>query len=375
MIEKTIGILGGGQLGKMMLYQTQKMAIPTKVLDLDAEAVSKNSTHQFVYGDWKDEQTVLDFGKQCDIITVEIEHINVSALEKLEELGKEVYPSSRVLKIIQNKAIQKQFLVNHQLPTADFIRYQMVEEFQTKAPNQGVVWKKATLGYDGFGVKLIRSKADKKELPQGECIQEELVDIEMEISVMVARAKDGTQKIYPPVDMYFDAESNQITYVHYPSSQPQSILDKCVQVAREVSQKLEHIGMLAVELFVTKNGEVWINELAPRPHNSGHLTIEGNTTCQFENHIRAIAQLPLGETRAVFTQITMGNIVGKEEIGQVYYPNLSTKLQEQNLKIHLYGKTKTKPNRKLGHFTLFSDTEDTLTRAKALRETIEVKVR
>lgn len=369
---KTLGILGGGQLGKMMLYHTQKMNIATRVLDPDPQAVSRTLTPDFVVGDWKDKQTVIDFGTACDIITLEIEHVNVEALYALEKMGKEVYPSARVIDIIQDKSKQKQFLFENQIPTSHFTVFdsqEVLSEFNHSYP---FIWKKATLGYDGYGVKKIDSPKDIAELPDSLCIAEDMVDIAMEVSVMVVRSQDGTQQLYPALDMEFDPETNQVAYVHFPSEQPQAVLDKCIAVAQKVGQTLQHVGMLAVELFVTLKGEVLVNELAPRPHNSGHLTIEGFATDQFEQHVRTVYGLPQGEVTALFPYVSMANVVGAAEVGTVFYQGIEEVMNTRGSHLHIYGKDKTKPSRKLGHITLTS-TEPTRKNIHQLKQTIVVK--
>ena len=372
--NKILGILGGGQLGKMMLYHTQRMNIQTKVLDPDPLAVSRNLTPDFITGDWKDKQTVLDFGKQCDVITLEIEHVNVEALFELEQMGKEVFPSARVIDIIQDKSKQKKFLFEHHIPTSHFTVFDDQRVLQEFNHNYPFIWKKATLGYDGYGVKKIDRKEDLIHIPEGLCIAEDLVDIDMEISVMVARSKDGDQKLYPALDMEFDTNTNQVAYVHYPSTQSQDIIDQCLRIADQVGHTLKHVGMLAVELFVTKEGKVLVNELAPRPHNSGHLTIEGFSTDQFQQHVLAVYGLPLGEIRPLYTHSSMGNIVGTEQSGNVVYQNIEEVLTHTGAHLHIYGKAKTKPSRKLGHITLTSSSKDTRADIHTLKTRLTVGV-
>ena len=295
-----LGILGGGQLGKMMLYATRKFDISTKVIDNSAEAPSRLACDEFVKGDILDYETVLEFGRNVDVLTFEIENVNVDALEKLEEEGKKVFPSSKTLRTIQNKATQKLFYTDHKIPTSPFSRFAYTSEIEDAINNGGLslpfVWKSARFGYDGQGVKIVRDFSDLQNLPNVECIAEDLIPFKNELAVIVARNEDGQIKTYPTVEMEFHPEANQVEYVLCPARLSDHITKKAEDVALKVAKAFNHVGLLAVEMFLTKDDEILVNEVAPRPHNSGHYSIEGSFTCQFEQQIRAILNLPLGNT-------------------------------------------------------------------------------
>ncbi|OIQ21938.1 5-(carboxyamino)imidazole ribonucleotide synthase [Lacinutrix sp. MedPE-SW] len=351
-----LGILGGGQLGKMMLYDTRKFDITTFVLDPSDQAPCKLACNAFTQGDLMDFDTVYNFGKQVDILTFEIENVNVDALEKLENEGVKVYPSSKNLRTIQNKAKQKLFYLDHNLPTSQFSRFAYASEIEDAILNGGLkfpfVWKSAQFGYDGTGVKVVRSLEDLKDLPKGECIAEELIDFKNELAVIVARNPNGDIKTYPVVEMEFHPEANQVEYVICPARIPIDIAKKAQEVALNVSKAYNHVGLLAVEMFLTKDDNILINEVAPRPHNSGHQTIEASYTSQFEQHIRAILNLPLGNTDSKVGGI-MVNLVGAENhTGDVVYENIADIMKMDGVTPHIYGKKQTRPFRKMGHVTI-----------------------
>ena len=372
-----LGILGGGQLGKMMLYNTRKFDIYTCVLDPSDDAPSKLACNEFYIGDLMDFETVYNFGKKVNILTIEIENVNTKALKNLEEEGIKVYPSSETLEIIQNKAKQKSFYKKNNLPTAPFKKYLDKIELEN-AVLMGVekvpfVWKSAKFGYDGNGVKIIRSKSDTRELPNVECIAEEYIPFNKEISVIVARNLKGETSTYPVFEMEFHSEANQVEYVICPARISKSIAEKATSLAVNVSQKFNHIGLLAVEMFVTNDNDILINEVAPRPHNSGHQTIEANYTSQFEQHLRAILNLPLGSTENKLCSV-MVNLVGSEgHIGPVVYENIEKILSFDGVTPHIYGKKNTRPFRKMGHVTIInSSIEKAKTIAKKIKESVKI---
>ena len=291
-----LGILGGGQLGKMMLYETRKFDIHTKVLDPSEEAPCKISCNEFKQGDLMDYDTVYNFGKNVDVLTIEIENINLDALEQLEEEGIKVYPPSQTLRTIQNKATQKLFYVDHNIPTAPFSRFAHTSEIEDSISNGGMefpfVWKCTKFGYDGQGVKVVRSLKDLDGLPNVECIAEKMIPFKNELAVIVVRNPSGQVVTYPVVEMEFHPEANQVEYVICPARIDEKVAEKANKIALKVSEKMKHIGVLAVEMFQTKDDEILVNEVAPRPHNSGHYSIEASYTNQFEQHIRAILDLP-----------------------------------------------------------------------------------
>jgi 5-(carboxyamino)imidazole ribonucleotide synthase len=351
-----LGILGGGQLGKMMLNETRKFDIYTCVLDPSNEAPCKIACNEFYQGDLMDFETVYSFGKNVDVLTIEIENVNVDALEKLEKEGVKVHPSAKTLRTIQNKAKQKLFYVDNNLPTAPFSRYAYKDEISTAINHEALsfpfVWKSAQFGYDGNGVKIIRTYSDLDGLPNVECIAEELVPFKNELSVIVARNKEGIVKVYPVVEMEFHPEANQVEYVICPARISKEVATKAELVALKTSEAFQHVGLLAVEMFQTKDDKILINEVAPRPHNSGHHTIEASYTSQFEQHVRAVLNLPLGNPASKVGGI-MVNLVGAEDYtGDVVYENIEEIMNMDGVTPHIYGKKQTRPFRKMGHVTI-----------------------
>ena len=354
-----LGILGGGQLGKMMLYETRKYDIQTLVLDPSPEAPSRISCDYFEQGDLMDYETVLQFGRRADVLTFEIEGINIEALKQLESEGVKTYPSAATLEKIQNKAVQKEFYEQHNLPTAAFKRFPNLQLLKSDVNEQKVslpfVWKSATGGYDGKGVSVIRTEADLDNLPDTECIAENLVTFKNELAVIVARNPSGEVRTYPVVEMEFHPTANQVEYVICPARIENNVAEKARKLAEKVSEAFEHVGLLAVEMFQTEDDEILINEVAPRPHNSGHYSIEASYTNQFEQQIRAILDLPLGKTDSKLGGI-MVNLVGDEDHeGEVQYRNIEKIMGMEGVTPHIYGKKITRPFRKMGHVTIVNE--------------------
>ena len=375
--QHKVGILGGGQLGKMLLYTTRKFDIHTCVLDPNPEAPCKIACDEFFVGDLMDFDTVFEFGKKVNTLTIEIENVNVEALKALEKEGINVFPSAETLATIQNKAKQKLFYVDHDLPTAAFTRYAYKDELK-RAIEHNVqtlpfVWKSAQFGYDGKGVKIVRSVSDLDELPNVECIAETLVPFKKELAVTVARSPKGEVRAYPVVEMEFHPEANQVEYVLCPARISKDITKKAELVALKTAAAFHHVGLLAVELFLTEDDEILINEVAPRPHNSGHQTIEASYTSQFEQHIRAILDLPLGDTKNKVSGV-MVNLVGAEgHQGNVVYENIEKILKLDGVTPHIYGKKETRPFRKMGHVTIVhSEIDKARSIAQQVKETIKV---
>lgn len=372
-----LGILGGGQLGKMMLYATRMLDIYTCVMDPSEEAPSRLACNEFYKGDLMDFQSVLDFGRRVNTITIEIENVNVDALEVLETEGIRVFPSSKTLRTIQNKAKQKLFYKDHSIPTAPFSIFQSTTEIQKSISNRSLsypfVWKSTRFGYDGTGVKIVRSKEDLKGLPEVECITEELIPFKNELAVIVSRSVSGEIKTYPTVEMEFHPEANQVEYVLCPARISEEIKKKAELVALQTANAFEHVGLLAVEMFLTQDDEILVNEVAPRPHNSGHYTIEGSYTSQFEQHIRAILDLPLGSTDNKLAGV-MVNLVGAENYsGPVKYKNIDKILAMDGVTPHIYGKKMTRPFRKMGHVTIVNANIDLARKiAEDVKKTISV---
>ena len=373
----TLGILGGGQLGKMLLTETLKYDIRTIVLDPSAEAPARFGCHTFFQGDLMDYDTVYQFGKQADLVTFEIENVNVDALERLESEGIKVYPTPKSLRIIQDKGAQKAFYKAHEIPTAPFEPFPSLALLAT-AVAEGrwtypFVWKSTRFGYDGNGVKIVRNPQDLHALPEGPCIAELCADIDKELAVIVARSPKGEVATYPVVEMEFHPEANQVEYVLCPARIAETISDQARKIALQVAEAFGSIGLLAVELFLTKQGEIWVNEVAPRPHNSGHYSIEASYTSQFEQHLRAILNLPLGSTESKVAGV-MVNLVGAEGYaGDVIYEHIEDVLSLQGVTPHIFGKRQTRPFRKMGHITItHPNIEQARSLAQKVKETIKV---
>ena len=372
-----LGIIGGGQLGKMLLNETRKWDIYTCVLDPSGEAPCKIGSNEFYKGDLLDYNTVYNFGKKVDVLTIEIENVNVNALEVLEKEGVKVYPSSKTLRTIQNKATQKLFYRDHDIPTADFSRFAYTSEVIEAIEHGGLkfpfVWKSTQYGYDGYGVKIITAQEDLNGLPNDECIVETLIPFKNELAVIVARNVNSDVKTYPVVEMEFHPEANQVEYVICPARIEDNVAKKAQEVALKVSEAFKHVGLLAVEMFHTQDDKILVNEVAPRPHNSGHHTIESSYTSQFEQHLRAILNLPLGKTDLKVGGI-MVNLVGAEgHTGDVVYQNIESIMEMEGVTPHIYGKKQTRPFRKMGHVTIVNeDINKAHSIAEQVKKTIKV---
>lgn len=372
-----LGILGGGQLGKMLLTETRKFDIQTYVVDPSAEAPCQFGATKFFQGSLNDYQTVLDLGNQVDVLTIEIENVNLEALEALENEGKKVYPSPKTLRLISNKGNQKDFYIQNNIPTAPYQRFATLEALKTEVNNATIklpfVWKATEGGYDGNGVKVVRKTEDLNTLPQTECIAEEMIPFKNELAVIVARSASGEIKTYPVVEMEFHPEANQVEYVICPARIEEAVSQQAREIALKVSKAYNHVGLLAVEMFQTEDDEILVNEVAPRPHNSGHYSIEASYTSQFEQHIRAILDLPLGNTDSKVAGI-MVNLVGEEGYsGQVIYENIEKIMAIDGVTPHIYGKRETRPFRKMGHVTIVNANMAEARRvAQEVKETIRV---
>lgn len=350
-----LGILGGGQLGKMLLAETRKYDIQTYILDPSTAAPSQFGATQFIVGDLMDYATVYAFGKKVDVLTIEIENVNLDALDTLEAEGLAVYPSPKTLRLIQNKGTQKDYYVTHDIPTSRHQRFASLTALQDSGMAFPYVWKCAQFGYDGNGVKIVRTAADLAQLPNVECIAEQMVPFKNELAVIVARSVSGEVKTYPVVEMEFHPEANQVEYVICPARIDAIVAEKATEIALQVSKAFNHVGLLAVEMFQTADDEILVNEVAPRPHNSGHYSIEASYTSQFENHLRAILNLPLGSTASKVAGI-MVNLVGAEGYsGNVVYENIEKIMAIDGVTPHIYGKRETRPFRKMGHVTIVNE--------------------
>jgi len=354
-----LGILGGGQLGKMLLAETRKFDIQTYVIDPSAAAPSQFGATEFFTGDLMDFDAIYQFGKKVNVLTIEIENVNLDALDQLEAEGLAIYPSPKTLRLIQNKGRQKDFYVENNIPTSPHQRFKDVTELKSAVISNAVkmpfVWKCAQFGYDGNGVKIVRIVSDLDILPNVECIAEQMIQFKNELAVIVVRSVSGEVKTYPVVEMEFHPEANQVEYVICPARIDEKVAQKAQKIALKVSEAFHHVGLLAVEMFQTEDDEILVNEVAPRPHNSGHYSIEASYTSQFENHLRAILNLPLGNTDSKVAGI-MVNLVGEEGFsGQVVYENIEKIMAIDGVTPHIYGKRETRPFRKMGHVTIVNE--------------------
>jgi 5-(carboxyamino)imidazole ribonucleotide synthase len=377
MISKKVGILGGGQLGKMLCQEASKLGIRLNILEKDDSFPAAGVCPDITYGDFKNYDDVLAFGRQMDVITVEIEAVNTEALHKLEQEGKKVYPQPHLLDLIKDKGTQKSWYSEHKLPTSPFELFadadavrQAVRDGKWDIP---FVQKSRKDGYDGQGVKVVRTESDLDDLLDVPCLLESLADIDKEIAVIVARSVSGEVKSFPVVEMEFHPTANLVEFLFSPSNISDKQKESAREIAESIATKMDIVGLLAVELFLNKDGRIWINEVAPRPHNSGHQTIEGNITSQYGQHLRAILDLPLGDTAERGASV-MVNILGEDDYrGPVYYDGLTECLKLSGANIHLYGKADTKPFRKMGHATIVDESlEIAIKKAKQLKSTLKV---
>lgn len=369
-----IGVLGGGQLGRMMIQSAIDFNFNVHVLDPDAKAPCKDIATSFTQGSLKDYETVLAFGQDKDLITIEIENVNTPALYQLEKEGKKVYPQPRVIELIQNKRVQKQFYKTHGIPTSPFKATANKAAVMENAEFLPFVNKLETGGYDGRGVKLIRTEAEMADAFDAPGFVEKLVDFEKEISVIVARNEQGETQTFPTVEMVFHPVHNLVEYLFSPAQISEEIEQKAQAIAQKVIKKLGMVGLLAIEMFVTRDGAVLVNEMAPRTHNSGHQSIEGNATSQFEQHLRAILNLPLGATDPLIPS-AMVNLLGEVGYtGNAVYEGMNKLLATEGVHLHLYGKKTTKPFRKMGHATIVDhDIHRLKEKAKFVKAQLKIK--
>ncbi|HMN32845.1 MAG TPA: 5-(carboxyamino)imidazole ribonucleotide synthase [Chitinophagaceae bacterium] len=354
--QKKLGIIGGGQLGKMLLSTANQWDIYTKVLDPDSQAPARNTCNEFVQGSLLDFDNVYQFGKDCDVLTIEIEHVNTAALKKLEQEGKIVHPNPSSLETIQDKGTQKQFFEKHHLPTSNFQIFQNKQEIIDKI-NQGTlpfpfVQKTRKAGYDGRGVQIIHSIQEIDKLFEQESLIEDKVDILYEIAIICVRNKQGDIECFDPVLMDFHEEANMLDLLLYPAPIELFLIEKAKDLAKKLIELLDISGLLAVEFLIDTNQQIFINEVAPRPHNSGHQTIESCISSQYEQHIRGILNLPLGSTQLIVPSAMVNLLGAKGFSGNVYYEGIENCLSQEGIHIHIYGKKQTKPFRKMGHVTV-----------------------
>lgn len=376
-LRQKIGILGGGQLGKMLVQAGSKLGLDLHILEKDHSYPAAQICSSFTCGDITSYEDVMNFGKSMDVLTIEIENVNIEALENLEKMGKKVYPQPAALRIIKDKGLQKEFYANAEFPTSVFTLAQNKEEIKNDVTSGKLtfpfVQKSRTEGYDGKGVFVVKHPQDLNNLLEGESVVEEMVNIHKEIAVIVAKSPSGQVAAFPAGEMLFHPTANLVEFLCCPSeiSNEEEIQARALAVA--IANKLDIVGLLAVEMFITDQGDILINEVAPRPHNSGHHTIEACVTSQYEMHLRAILDLPLGSTELIRPAV-MVNLLGEEGYtGPVKYQNIEKCLELPGVYPHLYGKKETKPFRKMGHVTIVDmDLQNAIHKAKFVQNTLKV---
>lgn len=368
-----LGVLGGGQLGRMMIQSAINFDIHIHAMDTDKSFPCGKIAHSFTEGGIQSFDDVMAFGKDKDVITVEIEHVNVDALEELEKQGVKVFPQPRVLRIIQDKGLQKEFYKKHSIPTAPFTLVENKAQLMEVASKFPFIQKLRKGGYDGKGVAKIQNATDLEKAFDAPSILEEYVPFEKELSIIVARNEKGEIKTFPLVECEFSPTLNLVEFLFSPANVSPAIEEQAEILARKIIQSLDLIGLLAVELFLTKDGSLLVNEVAPRTHNSGHHTIECNITSQFEQHLRAITNQPLGSTKTRVPGV-MVNLIGAEDFtGEVVYKNIEKATAQQGVHVHLYGKSHTKPGRKMGHITVTNmDIKEAKRIAREIKEMVVV---
>ena len=371
---RKIGILGGGQLGRMMLQQAVNYPVETWVMENDELCPSANLCHRFVKGDIRDRDAVIAFGRQVDALTIEIENVSLEALQVLESEGIKVFPNTKALGIIKNKILQKEYYRDNNIPTSDFRILQDRKDLEARAGELPAVQKLATGGYDGRGVTILRRAEDIPGGFDAPSVLEKLVDIDRELAIIVAIDEQGEQAVFPPVEMVFDPALNLLDYQLCPPDLPRETLWKAEAVAQSVARNLGSPGLFAVELFVDRNGDVLVNETAPRVHNSGHHSIEGNFCSQFDMLLRIVLGYPLGDADVILPS-AMINLVGADGYeGEPVYEGLEDVMAMERTFVHIYGKRETRPGRKMGHVTVVAnDRHELIHRAERIRETLKVK--
>lgn len=372
-MKETIGILGGGQLGRMLIQSAIDYNMKVHIMDPNSQAPCAPIAHQFTVGDLKDFDAVYNFGKQCDIVSIEIEKVNTDALKKLRDEGKKVYPQPEVIELIQDKRLQKQFYMDHNIPTAEFVLVANKAEVLQHKSFLPAANKLGKDGYDGRGVQLLREESDLEQAFDAPGLLEKLVAIDKEIAVIVARRPSGEIKTFPAIEMVFHPVANLVEYQFSPARITTAQQKRCEELSVQIIEQLDMYGLLAVELFLDKAGNILVNEIAPRPHNSGHQSIEGNITSQFEQHLRAVYDLPLGDT-AIRVPAAMVNLLGED--GYTGFPvlkGLEEVLPLSGIHLHLYGKDVTKPFRKMGHVCITdTDEKELLRKTKLVKEQLSI---
>ncbi|MFN2429975.1 MAG: 5-(carboxyamino)imidazole ribonucleotide synthase [Cryomorphaceae bacterium] len=369
-----LGVLGGGQLGRMLLQEAVNTDIKLSALDPDASAPCHQIVHEFKHGSFKDAATVVEFGKDKDVVTVEIEHVSIEGLKELEKQGVKVFPQPDLLAIVQDKGLQKEFYQKHDIPTAPFKLVKDKAELLENIDLLPVAQKMRTGGYDGRGVSILKSEADLDKAFDVPSVLESFVPFEKELSVIAARNEAGEIVTFPAVELDFNPDANLVELLFAPAKISKETEEKASAVARKTIEAFGLVGLLAVELFLTKDGDILVNEVAPRPHNSGHHTIEANVTSQYAQHLRAILNLPLGSTDLI-RPAAMVNLLGAPgHEGSAVYEGLEEIMAIPGVYVHIYGKAVTKPFRKMGHVTITANTADEAReKAMKVKSIIQVK--
>lgn len=366
------GILGGGQLGRMMLQAAANYPVKTFLMENDPECPAAHLCHHFTLGSITDFESVYQFGRDLDVLTIEIENVNVEALEKLETEGVRIFPKPSALKIIKNKILQKEFYTSHQIPTSAYVITNNRNEIVEHKEFFPAVHKLASGGYDGRGVEILMSAEMQDRGFDEPAVLEKMIDIEREISMIVAMNDAGTEAMYPPVDMVFDKKLNLLSYQLAPADLPENIFWKAEAIALKVVKELQSPGIFAVELFTDKDGNVWVNETAPRVHNSGHHTIEANFSSQYDMLWRVMLGYPLGNTDTILPAAII-NLIGDGNEGNATYEGLHDVLKIENAFVHIYGKQTSKPGRKMGHVTIISNSvQDLLYKTNLIKASLKV---
>lgn len=373
-----LGIIAGGQLGKMLALAASNWDVKTYILDPDENCAASTICTNYTKGNYSDYETVYQFGKKVDMVTFDIENINTDALIQLQAEGKKIYPEPEILKLIQDKGLQKQFYKTNQIPSSPFKLYETKNEILNDLSEEKIqfpfVQKLRTSGYDGKGVEVITNSENLSKLMEGKSLVEEKVKIKKELAVIVARNTKGEIKSFPMVEMEFNHEANLVERLICPSSESTKIQEQAKQLAETIISKLGMTGILAVEFFIDNAGNLLVNEIAPRPHNSGHHTIESCITSQYEQHLRSILGFPLGSTELKIPSVMINLLGEKDEVGLVKYEGLTECMAIEGTKIHIYGKKETKPFRKMGHVTVLDKSIDVAKlKAKKVIETLKVK--
>ncbi|MFM7022230.1 MAG: 5-(carboxyamino)imidazole ribonucleotide synthase [Flavobacteriales bacterium] len=368
-----VGVLGGGQLGRMLLQKSYSYNLEMAFIDPDTHAPCREISNWFYRGDLNNAKLVYDFGKKCDVVTIEIENVSVEGLEQLEKEGIKVFPQPHAIKIVQDKGLQKLFYKENNFPTSEFYLIEGKADLELFKDQLPIVQKLRKGGYDGKGVQILRSESDFSKAFDGLCVLEKLVDIQQEISVIACRGQNGEVNAFPPVEMEFNPEANLVEFLFSPANISTEVEKAAMELAKKIITKLDMVGILAVEMFLSKDNELLVNEIAPRPHNSGHQTIEGNITSQYDQLLRCLIGMPLGSTDITIPSVMVNLLGEKDYMGYVKYKDIDKAMAIGGVNIHIYGKSETKSFRKMGHVTVVDkDLEKAKEKAKIIKDTLKV---